>query len=127
MIDKKKVVVMTKMASYEQKEGKKDISISRYFRSDYVGLQMLKGMLSGTISFLIMGLLVVIHDVELLANDLNQIDLVAVAKKGIVYYVIFILVYLLICYMIAALRYKRAQKNVRRHYQNLKGLSKYYE
>ena len=38
MINEEKVIMMTKLASYESGEGKKDISILNYFRNDYIGL-----------------------------------------------------------------------------------------
>jgi len=52
MINEEKVIMMTKLASYESGEGKKDISILNYFRNDYIGFQLLKSVISATISFL---------------------------------------------------------------------------
>ena len=42
MINEEKVAVMTRMAAYETGEGKKDIAVCGYFRSDYIGFQLLK-------------------------------------------------------------------------------------
>ena len=35
MLNEEKVILMTQMASYEENEGKKNMAIGRYFRSDY--------------------------------------------------------------------------------------------
>ncbi len=51
MLNEERIILMTKMASYEEGEGKKNIAIGRYFRSDYIALQVLKGVLCATIGF----------------------------------------------------------------------------
>lgn len=127
MIDKKKVVAMTKMASYEQKEGKRDISINHYFKSDYIGLQLLKGWLSGTVSFLVIGVMVAVYDADVIVKDIYKIDMFAIAKEAVIIYAIFILIYLAVCYAVAILKYNGARRAVRVHCLNLKCLSKYYE
>ena len=38
MLDRGKVKLMTKLALYEQTQGKEDFKISEYYRKDYVGL-----------------------------------------------------------------------------------------
>ena len=51
MINEEKVILMTKLASYETDNGKKDILVVNYFRSDYIGFQLLKSVIAATISF----------------------------------------------------------------------------
>ena len=34
MLNEEKIILMTQMASYEENEGKKNMAIGRYFRSD---------------------------------------------------------------------------------------------
>ena len=51
MINEEKVILMTRLASYESNEGKKDISIVNYFKGDYIGFQILKSVIAATISF----------------------------------------------------------------------------
>ena len=36
MVKEDKVILMTKLAMYEQNEGKESIPVSRYYRSDYI-------------------------------------------------------------------------------------------
>ena len=52
MLNEERIRLMTKMASYEANEGKKNVSIGSYFRGDYIGLQVIKSVISGTIGFL---------------------------------------------------------------------------
>ena len=51
MISKERVRHMTKLAAFEEREGKEYRKMTQYFRRDYVGLELLKSFLSGTISF----------------------------------------------------------------------------
>ena len=41
------------MASYESTEGKKNESVAKHFRSDYVGLEVLKAVICATIAYMI--------------------------------------------------------------------------
>ena len=41
MLNEERVILMTKLASYETNEGKKNVAIGNYFRSDYIGWQVL--------------------------------------------------------------------------------------
>ena len=51
MLNKERVILMTKMASYEENEGRKDRAVMSYFRGDYVWFQVLKSVVYGTIAF----------------------------------------------------------------------------
>ena len=46
MLNQERIILMTKMASYEKNEGKKNDSIMNYFRGDYVWLQVMKSLIS---------------------------------------------------------------------------------
>ena len=127
MIDQRKVTAMTRMASYEANEGKKHIEVNRYFRSDFIGLQLLKGWLSGTVSFVLMVFLRVIYDIELFTKEMYQSDIGMFIKHWIIIYLVFIAVYMLCCYILALLKYNRARQGIRRYYISLKHLLKYYE
>ena len=42
MLDEKRIRQMTKLAFFEKKEEKNALRIGRYFRSDYIGKELLK-------------------------------------------------------------------------------------
>ena len=52
------------MAAYEADEGKKNVAIGNYFRGDYIGLQVIKSIISATIAFVIVFGLFVFYDFE---------------------------------------------------------------
>ena len=55
---------MTKMASYEANKGKKDLATGKYFRSDYITLQLLKAIFSGTMAFVIVIGIALLYDFD---------------------------------------------------------------
>lgn len=42
MLNEKRIRLMTKLARYESGEGKEELRIARYYRSDYIGLAMFR-------------------------------------------------------------------------------------
>ena len=48
MLNEERIRLMTRMAAYEEHEGKKDIAISEYFRGDYISFQLLKSAIYAT-------------------------------------------------------------------------------
>jgi hypothetical protein len=127
MLNEKKVILMTKMASYEAGEGKKYLSVYKYFRSDYISMQILKAIISGTIAFAIVVGMAVLYDFDALLKDLYKIDLIQTGKDLIVTYLFTVGIYVVIVYFVAVYRYNRARQSLRTFYGNLKRLSKYYE
>ena len=52
MLDRSKVKLMTKLALYEQTQGKEDFKISEYYRKDYVGLHSICSFLWVTVGYI---------------------------------------------------------------------------
>ena len=57
MINEEKVILMTRASLFEEKKGKGKLKISRYFRHDYISLQMLYGWFFMTVSFVLLAVL----------------------------------------------------------------------
>ena len=127
MLNEKKVILMTKMASYEAGEGKKHLSVCKYFRSDYISMQILKAIISGTIAFCIVVGMAVLYDFDALLKDLYKIDLIQTGKDLAVTYLFTVGFYVVVVYFVAVYRYNRARQSLRTYYGNLKRISKYYE
>ena len=53
MLNEERIILMTKMASYEEREGKKNVAIGKYFRGDYIAIQIIKSVFCATIAFVI--------------------------------------------------------------------------
>lgn len=125
MINEEKVILMTKLASYEEGEGKKYVPIINYFRTDYISSHLLKSFIAGTLAFLSVIGVYIFYNFEAIMADVYNIDFVEIAKTLGKYYLILIVVYLLITYVVSAFRYSRARKSLKLYYNNLKRLEKF--
>lgn len=127
MINEERVILMTKLASYEANEGKKNVAIGSYFRSDYIGWQVLKSIISATIAFAVVFAVYIFYDFELFMTDIYKMDLLEFATTILTYYLVTVGVYAVISYIVYAYRYSRAQKSLRLFQQNLKKLAIMYK
>ena len=113
MLNEERIKLMTKMACYEANEGKKNVAIGNYFRGDYIGLQVIKSILSATIAFVILFAMFIFYDFEIFMTDIYKMDLFQFAKSVIIDYLIFTGVYALISYGVYTYRYTRAKRALR--------------
>ena len=127
MLNEERVILMTKMASYEEHEGKENMKIGKYFRGDYIAVQVLKSIFSATVAFALILGLYVLYDFEVFMQDLYKIDLVSFAKTLLTYYGVTVVVYAAFSYGIYAYRYSKARKSLKLYHQNLKKLNSMYE
>ena len=126
MLNEERIKLMTQMASYEDNEGKKNVTIGSYYRSDYISLQVIKAVLSATIAFAIMGAMCVLYDFEAFMQNIYKIDLLVLGKRVLLVYVVFVALYALLSYIIYAYRYNKARGSLKRYYSHLKELSAMY-
>ena len=123
---KKKIRLMTRIAIYEKTEGKKNEPVARYFRSDYIGLKILGAIICATMVFLtVIGLYVVCNS-ESLLTDFYSIDLLEEARKLILYYIGFVVMYVSIVAVVFFVKYNKAVKYKRIFSRNLKKLLSHY-
>lgn len=127
MLNEERIKLMTKMAAYEADEGKKNVAIGNYFRGDYIGLQVIKSIISATLAFVIVFGLFVFYDFEVFMSDIYKMDLLGFGRTVITAYLIFVAVYALISYMIYTYRYAKARKSLKMYYNNLKKLAYLYD
>ena len=127
MLNEERIRLMTKMASYEANEGKKNVSIGSYFRGDYIGLQVIKSVISGAIGFFIIFAVYLGYDLETFMTEIYKMDLFLFGKNVVIAYLIFVGVYAIISYAVYTYRYTKAKKSLKLYYNNLKKLSYLYE
>lgn len=127
MINEEKVILMTRLASYESNEGKKDISIVNYFKGDYIGFQILKSVIAATISFFALFGVYAFYNFEELMQNIYKMDLLGFGKEIITLYLCVIGAYGVITYVLFTYKYNKAKKNLRNYYSNLKKLAGMYD
>ncbi len=127
MLNAERIILMTQMASYEEHEGKANMTIGKYFRSDYIAIQVLKSALCATIAYIILFGLSILYDIETFMQDIYKMDLIAFARKVLTYYIVTVAAYCAVTYVVCSYRYAKARKSLKRYYNNLKKLNSLYE
>lgn len=127
MLNEERIILMTHMASYEEHEGKKNVIVGNYFRSDYIGFQVLKSIISASIAFVIVFGMFIFYDFEAFMQDIYKMDLLAFAKNVLIAYFLTVGGYTVITYIVYWIRYNKVKKSLKCYYSNLKKLSGIYE
>lgn len=127
MLNEERIILMTKLASYESGEGKKCAAMGSYFRSDYVGMQVLKSVICASVAFAICFGLYVLYDFEDFMLEIYRMDLFAFARQILVYYAAVVAGFALLTYGVYSYRYGKAKKSLKNYYNNLRKLASLYE
>lgn len=127
MLNEERIKLMTKMAAYEANEGKKNVSIGKYFRGDYISMQVIKSIISATVAFLIIFALFVFYDFEMIMSDVYKMDLLEFGSNLLIAYLVFASIYAVISYLVYTYRYAKARKSLKMYYNNLKKLAYLYD
>lgn len=127
MLNEERIKLMTKMASYEANEGKRNTSIGNYYRGDYISKQVIKSVLCATIAFIVVFGLFIFYDFEFFMSDIYNMDLLQFGKRVLILYVITTLAYSVISYLVYTHRYAKAKKKLKIYYNNLKKLAYLYD
>lgn len=126
MLNEERIILMTQLAAYEANEGKKNVKIGNYFRSDYIAVQILKSIVSASIAFALVFALYIFYDFENFMQDVYKMDLIAFARNVLIRYGISVVVYGVVTYIVCTYRYARVRRNLKCYYHNLKKLSSLY-
>jgi uncharacterized membrane protein YbhN (UPF0104 family) len=123
MINEDRVILMTKLASYESGPGKKNVAISNYFRGDYIGFQILQSIISARLAYAIVVGIYLFYHFEDLMLDIYQMDLMAIGQAALKYYLIMVVLYCVLSYIVYSYRYHKARKSLKNYYHNLRKLT----
>lgn len=126
MINEEKVILMTKASLYEEKKGKEKLKITRYFRHDYISLQMLYGWFFMTVSFMLCTALWGACHMEYLLDNLHKMDLKQFGMTVASVYAVTTGAYVCILYGVCAYRYYEAKKSVDSYANTLRKISDIY-
>lgn len=127
MVDEERVRLMTKLAMFEKKEEANSLRIAKYYRSDYIGLALLKNFFAATIAYGFVFAAVFVIDMDDIMDTLNNLDFQPLIVNTIIGYIVFLLLYSLLTYILAAIRYRAAKKKTEQYEEALGRLQKTYE
>ena len=127
MLNNQKIKKMHKLAVYESGVGKEDLAVSNYYRSDYIGLALIKNFFLTTIGYGILLMIYLGYKSEYLMANIHKMNLVLFAVKIIGLYVIMLVAYSILTYVYSSVKYSRAQAGIQGYYKELTQMKKFYD
>jgi hypothetical protein len=128
MLNIEKVKNMTKAAAYESGPEKKNIEISDYFRTDYIGLHMVKSGIAYAVTFVIIAAIWFMGKTEDIMLMLTKADyLESLIKTIVVLFAAGLVAYEILVYIYYSYKYAKAKKSVKGYHSHLKQIHKFYE
>ena len=126
MVNMRKVRLMTKLAIYEQKEGKEDIKLGKYFRRDFVRLKILHNIVAVTVGYLLVLAMIIAYQMEYLIREAVNLDYVGIGKTILGAYVIVVTVYAMAAMVGYGLYYDFSRKKLAKYFRMLRLLRSLY-
>lgn len=127
MVKEDKVILMTKLAMYEKNEGKETLPVSKYYRSDYISKKLIDTAVTTTIGYILIVVLAILFKVDYLSENIVKMDLFEICKKGLIGYVITMVLFIIIAYIVYSIRYRRIKKSLLEYGEDLKELYLMYK
>ena len=127
MVNEEKVSLLAKEAPLEAGEGKQALSMNRFFRGDYISLNLIGAWISFTVAFCLCVGLWAFYKMEYLMSNINRLDLPAMGRGLALLYLSLLGIFLLIHYVVYHNRYQRNKKRLAAYNHILKQLSHIYQ
>lgn len=127
MLNRERVKQLYKVALYEQKEEKLHKQIGKYYRSDYIGKEILKSIFTGTLAYLFIIVLFVINEWDIFLKEINHLDIKEMGVPLLLTYFVYMLLYLGVTYFIYKSRYEKSRDHLDEFEEEIRTLHKMYE
>ncbi len=126
MVNNDKIRLMTKLALYEEKKGKEDIRLSKYFKGDYVRYEVIKSIIFATIGYLLILGFIIFYRSEEIIKDALVLNYKSIGTTALAYYIILLIVYGAGTALLYTYKFNRSRKKLGRYYKLLKRLNSLY-
>ena len=127
MLSKKKIKIMFCMADYESGQGHQDLKIVKFYKNDYIRLNMIKSLVCITFAYAFILGLVAMYNMEYIVKSTFNLPYRSIIVWGVGIYVLLLVVYAFISIVVYAIRYDAARKRVKKYFRYLQYLRKNYQ
>ena len=125
MINKEKVRIMTKLASYEKNIGKEDFTVNGFFKTNYISYNNFKTRLGVTLALLIIFAGDFVVNLSSNINKITEFDFVKAGLKYLIIWLVMMVLYTIISTHIYRTRYNNAQTRINKYKELLNKLDNY--
>ena len=127
MINEDRVKRMCKIALYEEKEEKGQQTVEQYFRSDYVGKELIKSFFTGSITYVLMVVLWGMGNWSEVMRQINSLEIFDTVMTILILYAVFLLIYFIATAIVYNIRYKHNQEKRDAYLKHVKRVYQMYE
>lgn len=113
MLSEERVKLMTQMAMFEKREGKKIQPAQKYRKKDYVSIHTIGGVMTGTLCYGFVFMAVMIGLFHTVFVNISMMNLLVCFFLGVLFYILFLFFHL-----------KRVRRRARRNYDEGRKLLK---
>lgn len=127
MLSEEKVRLMIRLADYEQNQGKVDLERTKYFKLDYIRLQILKTLVSVTGAVFLVVMLAGMYHMEYLITNALEFDYASMAKYFLMIYILLLSLFSFVTISVSTVQYEASKNRVKEYYATLQELILYYK
>jgi hypothetical protein len=127
MVNEERVKNLYKIAVYERDEKKYERQTGHYYKKDYIGKEMIKSFFIGTFAYVLLVFLWVISTLDDFLRSINNLEIFGDTVVIALLYIVFMVLYLMATYFVAAARYKEGKVRLKEYLRALKVTKKMYE
>ncbi len=127
MLSEKKLKLMIRLSDYEQNEGKKDLARTKYYKLDYIRMQILKTLVSVTVAVFLALMLVGMYHMEYIITNALELDYVGMARYFLIIYILILCLFSFVTVSVSSIQYEASKSRVKDYYTTLQELIEYYD
>lgn len=126
-MNKKRIRLMTQLAMFEKEHGKMLGQAGTCYRSDFLGMHLLKNFCRGTLAFLLGMMLWVCANSEEVLEKLNRMDVKGLGISIVISFGLFLALFLALTYLVYSIHFFQAEKRLSSYRLMLERLESEYE
>lgn len=125
MCDKKKIIIMTKLAVYDKNFSEEDMRNDRYFRHDYIYKKNMRNRIFVFIGCIIVILLNMLHRIIYGSLDIYALNYTVELTKIVLFFAVMLIAYTVIGTIIFTADFHKSQKRLEKYFKLLDKLDRY--
>ncbi len=126
MVEKEKLCRMIALARFEKRNEDKAFRINNSYQQDYVAHAMIRNFILTSIAYVLLLVVIVMMNLDVWLSNLNNLNFQPLLLVLVIGYLLLLGIYSVIAYVLAKLRYMRAQNGIRQYKHGLEQLKRIY-
>ena len=126
LLNTDRIKLMTKLTAYEERGGRRSLAITKYFKNDYIIMNMISVAVTTTIAFVLLFVIWMLYRFEYLMKNIHKINMISLGVKILLLYLLMLAVFLVIAYFVYHYKYRQAKRSMSGYVEGLKELEKLY-